>query len=185
MNCSTFVTRQPLRGCDGGRWGREGRGSYNGRAGHWAHVTGGGGDLRGAGCFGKQIHPEVTEPQQWGGGNPAWAVPSPNGKAGMDQKAAYKVLFSKSIRMHCVEEPWQQAQKCRWQDKDAGAPRTFSYATAIVTNGGRTHLSRASLGFLFKSPQIVSLSGTAAETTAGARNSFTSISSRYHCQNSS
>ena len=51
-----------------------------------------------------------------------WATPDPNGKAGADQRAAHKVLFSESIRTHCVQRPWQPSQKCRWWDKDAGPP---------------------------------------------------------------
>ena len=51
-----------------------------------------------------------------------WATPDPKGKAGADQKAAHKVLFSESIRTHCVQRPWQPSQKCRWWDKDAGPP---------------------------------------------------------------
>lgn len=87
---------------------------------------------------------------------------------------------SATARGRAVSSPWQRAQPCRWQDTDAGPRRPLSRATAIVTHGGRTHLSGVSLGFLSQSSQAV-----AVEAAAGARNSFACTSSRHYCRKSS
>lgn len=86
--------------------------------------------------------------------------------------------------MHCVQWPWQPAQAYRWQDKNASPLQNVFLC--------HSHCHRLSWDSFFKGFSQISFQESPdcvfiqchADTTAGARNSFTVISSYYYCQNS-
>lgn len=106
--------------------------------------------------LGKQTHPEVTEPQQWEGterGLPQTQMK----KQERTRKLLTKCFSAKAYGRIVSSGPGSHPRSADGGIKMQVRRPTFSSATAIVTDAGRTHLSRAPLSFLFKGPQIVSL----------------------------
>lgn len=162
----------PGSGCDAG----EGQPLCDGRADRWVH-------LRADVLENKSTQKSLNHKN---GRGPERGLPQIQmEKQEQTRKLLTKCLSAKAYGCIVSTSPGSWPRSADGRIKMQVRCPTFSSATAIVTDAGRTHLSRVSLGFLFKSPQIVSLFSTAAGTAAGARDSFSCISSYHSCPNSS
>ena len=66
------------------------------------------------------------------------------------------MLFSESIRTHCVQRPWQPSQKCRWWDKDAGLPPNIFFCHSYCHRRGQNSFVKGSSQLSFQgSPDCV------------------------------
>lgn len=108
--------------------------------------------------LGKQTHPEVTEPQQRE--ETEHGLPqTQREKQERTRKLLTKCFSAKAYGRIVSSSPGSHPRSADGGIKMQVRRPAFSPATAIVTDAGRTHLSRAPLSFLFKGPQIVSLFG--------------------------